>query len=808
MNRIYLSILLLLFSTTISFAIRIKGVVKDNEGVEVPFAVLLVKETNNGTTANADGLYQLDLPKGDYTIICQYLGYESVSKKISVGNLDITENFLLKRQSLTLKEVVIGSKSEDPAIEIIKKVIAQRSKLSKNLQTLETKVYLKGMMKLNEMPQQVMGFKIPLDTLKKQFGWATDSTQYIYMLEQLTDYYYKAPNKTYNHIVSVKEFGNKNGLGISQMPVIVNIYDNNITILNGISKRGFISPVSSNAFNFYKFKYLGCYMEDGKMVDRIQVTPKRKFEPTFTGIVEVVNDDWVLKYIDLKVTKEAELDMVDALHIRQSYRKINTNWIIQNQVLGIDMYMFGFGITGNFTTDYNKSIVNQPISDSIFNSKILSTYSSNALDNADEIMDSVRAIPLSESETKFDIYMDSTRLSIDTLNIKKNKSFSYKFYQLTNLDNTLLGYNTVEGYYINLLPNFTYKKDENNVLKGILGLRYGFASKQPYFSAALSWQHFTSGFRANNITFSVSGGTYIEQVDNNQPISPLVNEIYSLFFNHNYAKFYESKKIRLDINKNWGNGFIINGFLKYENRNSLDNNTNYSFNKIYNEDFTPNNMFGLSESNLLLLGFDAKYTPGVKYIQYPKEKIIATYKDYYFTASYQRAIALEDDWANFDKWKIGFNHNFTMKLAGAVKYNIQVGGFLNTKNVGFYDLNHPLGNQTIFANSYQSGLQLAPYYSFSNSANLFGHAKAEWFLNGLITNKIPGLKQLKWNLVFGGTAYYINEEMNYFDASVGFNNIGFKIFRSVRVDYFVGIMNNVSDHNKVRNGLRLSIKLN
>ena len=56
-------------------AVRITGTVTDDKGNSLAYSSILVKGTTTGVTANNAGKYFLDLSPGDYTLICQYVGY-------------------------------------------------------------------------------------------------------------------------------------------------------------------------------------------------------------------------------------------------------------------------------------------------------------------------------------------------------------------------------------------------------------------------------------------------------------------------------------------------------------------------------------------------------------------------------------------------------------------------------------------------------------------------------------------------------------------------------------------------------------
>src|SRR5690349_3750628 len=101
------STLIFFFFSFYSFAGRISGTITDEKGVVLPFASVFIKGTTKGTTANNEGKYFLDLNPGTYTIVCQHIGYNREEKKITITDENITLNFQLSPQELTMKEVIV-----------------------------------------------------------------------------------------------------------------------------------------------------------------------------------------------------------------------------------------------------------------------------------------------------------------------------------------------------------------------------------------------------------------------------------------------------------------------------------------------------------------------------------------------------------------------------------------------------------------------------------------------------------------------------------------------------------------------------
>lgn len=82
----------------------IKGKVTDEKGAGLPGVSILIKGSQRGTSTNADGGFQLDVPSATSVLVFSYVGYES--KEITVGN-QTTINLSLNPESTSLGEVVV-----------------------------------------------------------------------------------------------------------------------------------------------------------------------------------------------------------------------------------------------------------------------------------------------------------------------------------------------------------------------------------------------------------------------------------------------------------------------------------------------------------------------------------------------------------------------------------------------------------------------------------------------------------------------------------------------------------------------------
>ena len=169
--------------------------------------------------------------------------------------------------------------------------------------------------------------------------------------------------------------------------------------------------------------------------------------------------------------------------------------------------------------------------------------------------------------------------------------------------------------------------------------------------------------------------------------------------------------------------------------------------------------------------------PGQKFIQFPNSKIPLGSEYPTFSIKYTKGIygILGSD-VDFDKWNVDVFDDKNLKLAGLFKYKISFGGFMNSRKVFIQDYRHFKSNDVRATLSYLNGFQLMNSYINSNTASFIMETHVEHHFNGLITNKIPVIKKLKWNLLTGANAYYISDKDNYVECFIGLENI-FKLFR-------------------------------
>ena len=122
--RILLTLLLSSLQTLL-FCQGISGTILNEEDEPMPFATIYVREINNGTASNADGLFRVDLAPGVYTVTFQYMGYKTITRQISVEDSFKEVSVKMEPQVIVLQDVRITAGKEDPAYTIMRKAIAK-----------------------------------------------------------------------------------------------------------------------------------------------------------------------------------------------------------------------------------------------------------------------------------------------------------------------------------------------------------------------------------------------------------------------------------------------------------------------------------------------------------------------------------------------------------------------------------------------------------------------------------------------------------------------------------------------------------
>ena len=149
---LFLSFLLLLISISAfsQHKTMISGKVLSTEKTTVDFATVYLKDTNYGGTTNEEGIYHLQAPAGEYTLVVSAIGYKTVEKPVKLMRGERTKmNVVISPQATELDEVVVVSNG-----------VTRLKRSAFNAVALDTKALQNSTLNLSEALAQAPGMKI------------------------------------------------------------------------------------------------------------------------------------------------------------------------------------------------------------------------------------------------------------------------------------------------------------------------------------------------------------------------------------------------------------------------------------------------------------------------------------------------------------------------------------------------------------------------------------------------------------------------------------------------------------------------
>ena len=797
-------IILLLFSAFIMNA-QIKGNVTDKEGAPLSSVSVYLDNTFTGTTTNNNGDYNLTLKKsGKYAVIFQIIGFTTLKKEVTITSFPFELDVVLEEENVQLKEIVISTK-DNPANRIIRNVIANKDKNTDKYAEYTAKFYSRGLYKIKDAPEKFLGQNLG------DFGGGLDSTRsgIVYLSETVSEInFQKKPKKFKEKIIASKVSGRDNGISFNRAEdANINFYENSVEFGNDL-----ISPISTNAFSYYKFKLEGSfYDKNGKLINKIKLIPKRKNDRVFNGFLYIVEDDWALYGADVSVTgAQVNIPVVDVLHLKQNYNYSvkNDAWVLISQNIDFRVNVFGFKFDGRFSAAYSAYNFSPKFSENTFSNEVLS-FEQNATKKDTVFWNNLRPVPLTAEEVKDYVVKDSIKIVrkskkyLDSINRKQNKlnllspitGYNYRnsFEKWSLSFNGLLGnsgFNTVQG--LNTTLGFNYFKrlnDKGKWWNSGVKANYSFSEKiiRPTFFFTKKW---------NNISrpqIGVSGGVTTAQFNGREPISALDNTIRSLYLRDNYFKIYEKEFAKITYSEEIKNGIFFSTSLEYANRKPLFNTNNYSFaRQSKNAPYTSNNPLDQTDyenaaftaHKIATLNIGATFIFNQKYLSYPDRKFNMGNEKYpSLTVNYRKNFGASKANLNSDLFTANLKQDISAGNYGDFSYNARGGLFLKKKDIAFMDNLQANGNQLTFVTDNQlDSFGLLDYYKFYTN-DKYAEAHVAHNFKGAILGKIPLLNKLNFHLVGGAKVLLMTDKNPYTEYAVGLGNIGFGKWRFLRIDY-------------------------
>jgi hypothetical protein len=786
----YFLLLILVSMTFYAQTYTISGKVFDSESKEpLPFVPVLIKGTTVGGTTDFDGNYSITTSKLGDSIVATYVSYKKLTRAIKRGENQVV-NMPMVLEGVNLLEVVVKA-GENPAHRIIRNVIANKEFNNKRkLDAYQYETYNKVEFDLNRIPKEMREKKL-FKPIKFVFD-NVDSTNSgekpslpIFITEALSEVYYRSNPTLKKEVIKANKITGIENTSVTSvmgdMYQNINVYDNHILVFN----KDFVSPISDNGFFYYKY-----YLEDSLFIGstrcyQIRFKSKRPQELCFSGNMWISDTTWAVKRLEMSIPKDANINFINAANIVQEFTQVDSTWMLSKDRLVIDFAMNKnqVGIYGRKTTSYKDFKINQPKETKFYEFGDKIVVEDSALLYSNDFWDKNRHDSLSIREKKIYHMIDTIktlpvyRTWVDVLTIFVSGYKVVNNFEIGPYFN-LVSYNRVEGLRTRFGGRTSSKFSRWYELQGYVA--YGF--KDEKFKYSLGFKSFISKKPHRQLIGMTYKSDY-EILGQSQNGFSQDNIFASLFRTSPLTNLTRVDQTYAWYEREWVDGLtskvtligrtitplIANAYTYYKNDGSIATKEN-----IRNTEVRLNMRFAYKEK--FISGDFSRISLGTKW---PVMQVT-------YAKSLQNAFRGE-----YDYQKVVLNVSDRIRLIsllGYTDYTAEVGKIFGAVPYPLMELHG--GNET-YVYDYMS-FNMMKYYEFASdqyaSVGLFHH------FEGLLFNKVPLLKKLKWRevvtckalwgsvneknrktLIFPTTLNALGNEP-YVEITAGIENI-FKVFR-------------------------------
>jgi len=444
----------------------------------------------------------------------------------------------------------------------------------------------------------------------------------------------------------------------------------------------------------------------------------------------------------------------------------------------------------------------------------------------------LRPAPLEKEEVrgyqKADSLAEISRKREEGDSLKESKSKGFQLYDLLLGDRYKTGkassfeiktpystFNTVEGYNLVYRVSFLNRWVVRDSLKPDERPKVTRLEIMPVTRFAFGTQKFSGFLRTDLRTrlsrLTLEAGRYVQQLNSNNPINPIVNTLTTLLLGQNYMKILERDFVDLSFRRRISDRFSFSVQTSWNDRRELLNTTDYSFFGTGEKKFTENapknlelNSTGFDPHQALILSLGVEARPWQKFRMRNGVKYRAEGSPI-FKADYRQGIRgiLGSD-VDYRMLELSVRHGFKLGIRGKLDYHLSVGKFFDSRSIYFPDFKHFNGNRVpITFTEPLTGYRLLDYYSFSTSSR-FVTAGAHYHFRKFLVTRIPKVRLMgvQENLFAG----YLQTPVSgpYIEAGYGLDGI----LRVFRVEAALSLLNGARQDLGFRIGIASNIGVN
>lgn len=334
----------------------VQGVVRDsvtNQPIE--YATVRFDGTSIGKLTDDDGKFTLSNTSGTQTLIISLMGYDTKVVKVAARQTSKIE-VKLKASGVQLGEVVVRktkerySKKDNPAVELIKKVIEHKyDYLVTSRSYYMNDEYDRILFALNEY-DSAKGLLKKMKFFSKYADTSLIDSKAILpfsVRETMSNVYYrKEPKGTRRVITAYQNEGIDQEMNTESIDAIVaevfkevDITDNTINLL----LHDFVGPLSStSSVNFYKWYIIDTVSIDQKKYVNLGFIPFNTRDVGFIGNIYVQPEaPYAIKKVSFRVPSRINVNYIDNMLVTQEFEEKSPDlWVPVKFTTAIDLSMY------------------------------------------------------------------------------------------------------------------------------------------------------------------------------------------------------------------------------------------------------------------------------------------------------------------------------------------------------------------------------------------------------------------------------------------------------------------------------------
>jgi hypothetical protein len=783
----------------------VDGVVADATKHEpLAFVNVYFRNSTEGTTTDNNGRFVLKATFSYDSIVISAVGYRTQVLPVKVG-IRQQLSIALQPDLVNLDEVVVLS-GENPAWAIIRNVVKNKKLNDKrSLSAYAYQSYSRMEFDIENISPKLEKKKLMADIWSSIDSASLEKNDNglavlpVFLSESISKYYVKNdPFARREEVQKTKLAGVaiEDGSMVSQLVGAAyqdyNFYQNWLRFL----EKEFISPIADSWKTYYDYEIIDTVLLNQDVCFQLELFPNRKEDPAFNGTMWITTSDFALKKLDVYIDKTANLNFMDKIELKQELAKTTAGpWLPLVTDLKIDIG----NLSKNTASIWIKSLnatsnweVNEVKDKKFYTNEVFVAEDYNI--HTDVYWDEVRPVTLTPLQLRTYAVIDTlveiprVRSMVEFVKLATtgywrrgkfdvgpylfayaNNNFEGHAFRLGIKTNeyfnnkitlkTYLGYGTMDqqwkygftgSFIIKRKPWTEFRIQSSRDLEQ-LGLRAEELIDDNYiFYAATRWQNFRRPFYLSTNSFSIQ----------TEPAKGLMQK---LTMKHEYYDpqfpfyYYENpgnpagSEVKSDLSAST---------IKYSTRWARD--------EMFLQN--GNNRVSLGPRRAPIIQLD--YTYGFKDV-------------------------LESDFA-FHKIQLEFFQKLRLGGLGESSYNLKGGYILG--QVPYLLLENHIGNESAF---YTTGaFNTMNFFEFVSDQ--YVSLRYEHFFQGLILNKIPLIRKLKWRLLGTANVLYgsLRQEnidiispvdpegnptpgFNQLDPSIPYVELGYgieNIFKFIRVD--------------------------